>query len=77
MVIIGKQQSAVESDNEEIQVHYKEPTRSKFYYISIPIEHTILLGIYRLMSNEPSESEEEPLSTLTSAMTSPSSSMME
>lgn len=29
MVIIGKQQSAVESDNEEIQVHYKEPTRSK------------------------------------------------
>lgn len=29
MVIIGKQQSAVESDNEELQVHYKEPTRSK------------------------------------------------
>ena len=77
MVIIGKQQLAVESDNEEIQVHYKEPTRSKFYYIPFQLEHTILVGIYRLMSNEPSESEEEPLSTLTSAMTSPSSSMME
>lgn len=61
MVIIGKQQSAVESDNEEIQVHYKEPTRR----------------LHRLMSNEPSESEEEPLSAVTSGVTSPSSSMMD
>ena len=41
LVIIGKQQPTVESDNEEIQVHYKEPTRSKFFYMLLQLKHML------------------------------------
>ncbi|XP_065883321.1 bromodomain-containing protein 8-like isoform X2 [Dysidea avara] len=61
MVIIGKQ-PVLDSDGEDV----------------VPVRHKgAPRRLHRLLSNEPSESEEEPLSAVTSGMTSPSSSMID